>query len=36
MLINKGFGALDVSGTVLMDPTKSGVGVSSYYKVSMA
>ena len=35
-LINKGFGALDVSGTVLMDPTKSGVGVSRYYKVSMA
>lgn len=35
-LINKGFGALDVSGTVLMDPAKSGVGVSRYYKVSMA
>lgn len=35
-LINKEFGALDVEGTVLMDPTKTGVGISRYYKASMA
>ena len=35
-LINKGFGNLDVEGTVLMDPTKVGVGVSRYYKSSIA
>lgn len=35
-LINKDFGVLDVSGTVLIDPSKTGVGVSRYYKVSMA
>jgi hypothetical protein len=35
-LIGKGFGALDVSGTVLMDPAKTGVGISRYYKTSMA
>ena len=34
-LINKGFGALDVGGTVLLDPAKTGVGVSRFYKVSM-
>lgn len=33
-LIGKGFGALDVTGSVLMDPTKTGVGVSRYYKQS--
>ena len=35
-LINKGFGNLEVEGTVLMDPTKIGVGVSRYYKSSIA
>ncbi|NMM75387.1 hypothetical protein B2J88_20270 [Rhodococcus sp. SRB_17] len=35
-LINKDFGALDVEGTVLMDSTKTGVGISRYYKASMA
>lgn len=35
-LINKGFGALDIEGTVLMDPSKSGAGISRYYKTSMA
>ena len=35
-LINKGFGALDVEGTILIDPTKTGTGISRYYKVSMA
>lgn len=34
-LINKGFGALDVEGSVLIDPTKTGVGISRYYKTSM-
>lgn len=35
-LITKSFGALDVEGSVLMDPSKTGVGISKYYKVSMA
>lgn len=35
-LINKGFGSLDVEGSVLIDPTKTGVGISRYYKTSMA
>lgn len=35
-LINKNFGTLDVEGSVLMDPTKTGVGVSRYYKTSLA
>lgn len=35
-LLDKGFGALDVEGSVLMDPTKTGVGVSRYYRTSMA
>ena len=35
-LINKDFGALDVEGSVLLDPTKTGTGISRYYKVSMA
>ena len=34
-LIDKSFGALDVSGTVLVDPTKTGVGISRFYKTSM-
>ncbi|MBS0401107.1 MAG: hypothetical protein JSS18_01280 [Proteobacteria bacterium] len=34
-LINKGFGALDVEGTVLMDPTKTGAGISKYYRTRM-
>ena len=35
-LIQSKFGALDVEGTVLMDPTKVGTGISKYYKTSMA
>lgn len=35
-LINKDFGALDVEGSVLLDSTKTGTGISRYYKVSMA
>lgn len=35
-LINKGFGALDVEGTVLMDPNRTGTGISRYYKTSLA
>jgi hypothetical protein len=35
-LINKDFGALDVEGSILLDPSKTGVGISRYYKVSMA
>lgn len=35
-LINKDFGALDVEGSVLLDPTRTGTGISRYYKVSMA
>ena len=34
-LIGKGFGSLDVSGSVLQDPAKTGVGISKYYKTSM-
>ncbi len=33
-LINKDFGALEVEGSVLMDPTKTGVGISRYYRTS--
>lgn len=35
-LIDKSFGALDVSGSVLVDPTKTGAGISRYYKTSVA
>lgn len=35
-LVNKEFGSLEIEGAVMMDPTKSGAGVSRYYKVSMA
>lgn len=35
-LINKGFGSLDVEGTVLQDPTKTGAGISKYYRHRMA
>ena len=35
-LINKDFGALDVEGTVLKDPSKSGTGISQYYRTRMA
>lgn len=34
-LILSKFGALDVEGTVLIDPTKTGVGVSRFYRTSM-
>lgn len=36
LLGSKGFGALDVEGTILMDPMKTGLDVSRYYRVSMA
>ncbi len=32
----KGFDALDVEGTVLMDPTKTGAGLSKYYRARVA
>lgn len=35
-LINKGFGSLDVEGSVLQDPTKTGAGISKYYRQRMA
>lgn len=35
LLASKGFGSLDVEGTVQMDPTKTGVGISKYYRTSM-
>lgn len=35
-LINDNFGALDVSGSVLIDATKSGTGISKYYKQTVA
>ena len=31
-LINKGFGALDIEGTLLQDPTKVGTGLSKFYR----
>ena len=31
-LIKKGFGALDIEGVVLQDPTKTGVGISRYMR----
>ena len=34
-LLGKGFGALDVEGSVLQDPTRTGQGISKYYKTSM-
>lgn len=36
LISGKDFGALEVEGTVLMDPTKVGTGVSRYYKTQMA
>ena len=35
-LINKGFGSLDVEGTVLKDPSKQGNGISPYYRTRMS
>lgn len=35
-LLSKNFGALDIEGTVLMDPTKMGAGISRFYKTSLA
>lgn len=35
-LVKKGFGALDVEGTVLQDPTKVGAGISKYYRQRMS
>ena len=34
-LINKSHGTLDIDGTVLKDPTKTGEGISPYYRVRM-
>ena len=34
-LLAKGFGALEVEGSVLQDPRRTGQGVSKYYKTSM-
>lgn len=36
MLQESGFGNLEVTGAVLQDPGKAGVGVSKYYRVSKA
>lgn len=36
LLSGKGFGSLDVEGSILMDPMKTGDDVSRYYRVSMA
>ena len=33
-LVNKGFTTLDIEGEVLKDPTKSGVGVSQYMRIT--
>lgn len=35
-LVNKGFSALDIEGTLMMDPTKTGSGISKYYRARMA
>ncbi|BEU96570.1 hypothetical protein ACDW_22750 [Acidovorax sp. DW039] len=35
-LVGKGFNSLDVEGTVLMDPTKTGAGISKYYRTRMS
>lgn len=35
LLSQKGFGAVEVTGSVLKDPTRSGVGLSPYYTVTM-
>ncbi|WOP15768.1 hypothetical protein [Ottowia sp. SB7-C50] len=35
-LINDKFGQLDVAGTVLKDPTKTGVGISRFYRQTVA
>lgn len=34
-LLGKDFGAIEVEGTVLQDPSKTGAGVSRYYRTSM-
>jgi hypothetical protein len=34
-LADEGFGALEVEGTVLMDPSKTGAGISRYYRTSV-
>ncbi len=34
-LIKKGFGSLDVEGSVLQDPTKTGAGISKYYRTRL-
>ena len=35
MLLGKDFGAIEVDGTVLQDPTKTGAGISRYYRTSV-
>ncbi|MEG0920668.1 MAG: hypothetical protein RSD57_14530 [Comamonas sp.] len=34
-LLGKGFGALDVEGSVMQDPSRTGQGISKYYRTSM-
>ena len=34
-LIDKDFGTLDIEGEVLMDPTKTGAGLSRFFRVQM-
>ncbi|MGP1693743.1 MAG: hypothetical protein ACTS6O_14705, partial [Giesbergeria sp.] len=36
LISGKDFGALEIEGTVLVDPTKTGTGISRYYKTRMA
>ena len=34
-LLGKGFGALDVEGSVMQDPRRTGTGISKYYRSTM-
>lgn len=34
-LLGKGFGALDVEGSVMQDPRRTGAGISKYYRTTM-
>ena len=34
-MLGKGFASLDVEGTLMMDPTKTGAGISKYYRTRM-
>lgn len=35
-MLGKGFNALDIEGTLMQDPTKTGAGISKYYRTRMA